>query len=107
MLVLVYLEIELMLTQDGCMVSQNVPKAQKSFWMHPMVLLGVEAQVDARFGPFGDSTNLGARQVHGLRRTFHTLENHCWMHPMDLHADIGHVESHPCPFGDSVSVSAR
>jgi hypothetical protein len=26
--------------------------------MHLMVLLGDEAQVDARFGPFGDSTNL-------------------------------------------------
>jgi hypothetical protein len=32
--------------------------------------------VDARFGPFGDTTNLGARLVHGLRRTFHTLGNH-------------------------------
>jgi hypothetical protein len=29
--------------------------------MHLMVLLGDEAQVDARFGPFGDSTNLGTR----------------------------------------------
>jgi hypothetical protein len=26
----------------------NVPKAQKSFWMHPMVLLGDDAQVEAR-----------------------------------------------------------
>jgi hypothetical protein len=31
-----------------------------------MVLLGDEAQVKARFGPFGDSANLDARQVHGL-----------------------------------------
>jgi hypothetical protein len=29
-----------------------------------MVLLGDEAQVDARFGPFGDSANLEARLVH-------------------------------------------
>jgi hypothetical protein len=29
--------------------------------MHPMVLLGDEAQVDARFGLFGDSANLDAR----------------------------------------------
>jgi hypothetical protein len=29
--------------------------------MHPMVLLGDEAQVDARFGLFGDSVNLDAR----------------------------------------------
>jgi hypothetical protein len=36
----------------------NVPQAQKSFWTHPIVLLGDEAQLDARFGPFGDSANL-------------------------------------------------
>jgi hypothetical protein len=29
--------------------------------MHAMVLLGDEAQVIARFGPFGDSANLDAR----------------------------------------------
>jgi hypothetical protein len=29
--------------------------------MHAMVLLGDEAQVEARFGPFGDSGNLDAR----------------------------------------------
>jgi hypothetical protein len=41
--------------------------------MHPMVLLGDEAQVEARFGPFGDSANLD--EVHGLRQMFHTLIN--------------------------------
>jgi hypothetical protein len=30
-------------------------------WMHPMVLLGDAAQVEARFGPFGDSANLEVR----------------------------------------------
>ena len=40
-----------------------------------MVLLGDEAQLDARFGPFGDSVNLDARSVHSLRRTYHTLGN--------------------------------
>jgi hypothetical protein len=34
--------------------------------MHPMVLLCDEAQLEARFSPFGDSANLDARQVHGL-----------------------------------------
>ena len=33
-----------------------------------MVLLGDEAQLEARFGPFGDKANLKARSVHGLRR---------------------------------------
>jgi hypothetical protein len=39
----------------------NVPSAQKSFWTHPMVLLGHEAQVEARFGPFGDNVSVIAR----------------------------------------------
>jgi hypothetical protein len=34
--------------------------------MHPMVLLGDEAQVDARFGLFGDRANLDARWMHGF-----------------------------------------
>jgi hypothetical protein len=41
-----------------------------------MVRLGDEAHVDARFGLFGDSANLDARQVHGLRRMYHKLRNH-------------------------------
>ena len=36
----------------------NAPYAQKSFWMQPMVLLGHEAQVVARFSPCGDSVIL-------------------------------------------------
>jgi hypothetical protein len=39
--------------------------------MHPMVLLGDAGQVEARSGLFGDSVNLGARQVHGLCRMYH------------------------------------
>jgi hypothetical protein len=42
--------------------------------MHPMVLLGDEAQVDTCFGLFGDSSNLDARLVHGLRGTYHRLK---------------------------------
>jgi hypothetical protein len=33
----------------------------KSFWAHLIVLLGDVGQVEARFVPFGDSVNLGAR----------------------------------------------
>ena len=40
-----------------------------------MVHLGDEAQVEAGFGAFGDSANLDARSVHGLRQTYHTLRN--------------------------------
>jgi hypothetical protein len=41
-----------------------------------MVLLGDEAQVEAHFDPFGDSTNLDARYIYGIHRTFHSLGNH-------------------------------
>ena len=37
--------------------------------------LGDEAQVEARFGLFGDSANVVTRMVHSLRRTYHRLEN--------------------------------
>jgi hypothetical protein len=33
-----------------------------------MVLLGYEAQQEARFNPFGDCANLDARKVYGLRQ---------------------------------------
>jgi hypothetical protein len=49
----------------GCKVGAwsvpNVTLAQKSFWMHPVILLGYEAQLEAHFGLFGDSANLDAR----------------------------------------------
>jgi hypothetical protein len=41
-----------------------------------MELLGDVGQVEARFGPFGDSSNLDARYVHNLHRTYHRLGNH-------------------------------
>jgi hypothetical protein len=36
----------------------NVPQTRKSFQAHSMVLLGDVGQVEAHFGPFGDSINL-------------------------------------------------
>jgi hypothetical protein len=44
--------------------------------MNLMVHLVDKAQVEARFGAFGDSANLDARLVHGLRRMYHSIENH-------------------------------
>jgi hypothetical protein len=40
-----------------------------------MVLLGDEAQMVARFGPFAYSANLDSRHVHGLCRTYRRLRN--------------------------------
>jgi hypothetical protein len=45
------------------------------FWMHRMVLLGDEAQMEARFGLFGDRASFSARKVHSLRQTYHRLRN--------------------------------
>ena len=38
-----------------------------------MALLSDEAQLEAHFGPFGDSANLDARLALGLRQTYHGL----------------------------------
>ena len=51
-------EMVLVSVQDRRTVCAKHTMAQKSFWTHQMVLLGDEAQVEARFGPFGDSANL-------------------------------------------------
>jgi hypothetical protein len=42
--------------------------------MQPMVLLGDEAQVEARFSTFADSANLDAILMPGLRQTYLWLE---------------------------------
>ena len=61
-LVLVHLETVLLSMQDRCSVSrQTYHRLRKSSWTHPIVLLGDEAQVDARFDPFGENANLDAR----------------------------------------------
>jgi hypothetical protein len=45
----------------GARFVPNVPLAQKSLWMHLVILLGDEARVKAEFGPFGGSANPDAR----------------------------------------------
>ena len=72
-----------------------------------MVHLSDEAQLEARFGPFGDSANLDARSAHGLRRTYHKPKNHFGPTRWKLLADMGCVESSFGLFGDGVSVDVR
>ena len=52
------LETVLVSLHARCTVCAKHSMAQKSFWTHQMVLLGDEAQMEARFGPFGDSASL-------------------------------------------------
>jgi hypothetical protein len=72
-----------------------------------MVLLGDEAQVDAHFGPFGDSANLDTILVHGFALNIQQAQKSFWTHLIEHLGDVGHVEPHFCPFGDSVSIGAR
>jgi hypothetical protein len=72
-----------------------------------MVLLGDEAQVDARFGPVGDSANLYARLVHGFAPNIPQAQKSFRTHPIQHLGDMGHVESHFGLFRDSVSIGVR
>jgi hypothetical protein len=59
-LVLIRLEIVLILTQDRCTVCTKCTIGSEIILDIPNVLLGDLAQVEARFGLFGDSANLDA-----------------------------------------------
>jgi hypothetical protein len=61
MLISVFLLIVLSLCKVGARFAPNVPLALKSFWMHPMELLGDVGHVESRFGLFGDGVSVGAR----------------------------------------------
>ena len=54
------LEIVLVLVQDRCMVCAKCSIGSEIVLAHLMVLVRDEAQVEAHFGPLGDSTNLDA-----------------------------------------------
>jgi hypothetical protein len=52
--------IVLILTQERCMVCAKSTIGSKSFWMHPMELLGDVGHVESRFSAFGDGVNVSA-----------------------------------------------
>ena len=62
--------------QDRCMAYLKRTIGSETISDALMVLLGDEAQVQARFGLFRDSTSLDARLVHGLCQTYHRLRNY-------------------------------
>jgi hypothetical protein len=55
------LKIVFMSVEYRCTVCAKCTIAPKLFWMHLMVLLGDESQVETRFSLFRDSANLDAR----------------------------------------------
>jgi hypothetical protein len=60
-LILVYLGTALILAQDRCTIHAECTMAWKSFWPHPMELLGDGDQMEARFSLFGAVVNLDTR----------------------------------------------
>ena len=56
-LILICLEIVLVLVQNRCMVCAEHTIGSEIILDAPVVLLGDEAQLEASFGPFGDSAN--------------------------------------------------
>ena len=60
-LVSVRLEMVLVSVQDRCMVCAKCTIGSEPILDAPMVILGDEAQVQAHFGLFRDSTSLDAR----------------------------------------------
>jgi hypothetical protein len=67
------LEMVVNLMQDRCMVCAKHTIGLEIILDTPNGTPSDEAQVEARFGPFGDSVHLD--EVHGLRRTYHRLRN--------------------------------
>ena len=58
---LVHLETVLSLMQDRCMVYVERTICLKSFWTHPIELLGDVGYVESHFSPFGDTVSVDAR----------------------------------------------
>ena len=55
------LDIVLLSVQDRCTVCAKRTIGSDIVFNAPMVLLGDEAQVEARFSPIGDSASVGPR----------------------------------------------
>ena len=105
-LVSVRLEIVLVSVQDRCTVCAKRTIGLDIIFNAPMVLLVDEAQLEARFSPCGDSFNLDARLVRGLRRMYNRLGDRFGRTRWNSLLDVGHVKSHFGLLGDSVGVGA-
>jgi hypothetical protein len=70
-LISVHLKKVLVSVQDRCTVCAEHTIGSKIILMHPMVLQGDVGQVEACFGPFGDSVNPSAKLVNSLCQMYH------------------------------------
>ena len=71
-----------------------------------MVLLGNEAQLEARFSPLQKSVILMKDRCTICTERAMASEI-VWTHPMELLGDVGQVEARFGPFGDSAILDAR
>jgi hypothetical protein len=71
-----------------------------------MELLVDMGQVEARFDPFGDCVNLGAKKVHWLGLTYHRLRNR-FGQTMEVLGDVGQMEARFGLFWDSANLDTR
>jgi hypothetical protein len=74
-LILVHLETVLVLLQARCTVCTKRSIGSEIVLDAPDGTLGDVGHVESHRCPFGDSVSVGARYVHGLRRTYHSLRN--------------------------------
>ena len=71
-----------------------------------MVLLRDESQVEARFGPLGDSANPDTDRCTVCAK--HTrAQKSFWTHQMVFLGDEAQVEARFGPFGDSANLNSR
>jgi hypothetical protein len=73
----------------------DIPSAHKSFWRHPMVPLGDEAQLEV----IQDRCAVCVKHTIGIEILLDT--------PMEFLGDVYHVESQFFCFRDSVIIGAR
>jgi hypothetical protein len=73
----VCLDILLQSVPDRCTVCAKCTIGSKIILDTPDGTPNRRGSSGSTFGPFGDSANLDAREVHGLLQTYHRLE-HCF-----------------------------
>ena len=70
-----WLEIVVILTQDGCTVCAERTIGSEIVLDAPDGTPWRRGHVEYCFGPFGDGVSVGARQVHGLNQMYHMVRN--------------------------------
>jgi hypothetical protein len=93
----------LILMQDRCMVCAKHIAGSEIILDAPDKLLGDVGHVKSRFGPFGDSVQIGAQ----FARNVPLAQKSLWTHPMVLLDNEARVEARFGPFGYSVNLDAR